>query len=79
MDQIKSLFLLIARSLIDAPDQVKVNVLEGDRTIVFELAVGNNDVGKVIGRQGKTANALRTIIAAAGNKVKKRCVLEVIE
>jgi hypothetical protein len=75
----KELIELIAKSLVDYPDEVKVKEVEGDQTTVLELRVADGDLGKVIGRQGRTARAIRTILGASGMKLKKRFVLEILE
>lgn len=75
----KELIEYIAKALVDHPDQVKVSEIEGDKTSVIELAVAKEDLGKVIGKQGKTARAMRTILTAASTKLGKRSVLEIIE
>lgn len=75
----KELVELIARSLVDNPDEVRVNELEGAQTTVLELRVADGDLGKVIGKQGRTARAIRTILGASGTKLKKRFVLEILE
>jgi hypothetical protein len=75
----KELIQYIAQALVDYPDQVEVNEVEGERTSVIELRVAQSDLGKVIGKQGKTARAMRTILSAASAKLKKRSVLEIIE
>ncbi|MBI5048888.1 MAG: KH domain-containing protein [Deltaproteobacteria bacterium] len=75
----KILIETIAKALVDHPDQVKVTEVEGENTSVIELAVAKEDLGKVIGKQGRTARALRTILTAASTKIKKRAVLEIIE
>ena len=75
----KELIELIAMSLVDSPDEVKVREIEGDQTTVLELRVAEGDLGKVIGRQGRTARAIRTILGASGMKLKKRFVLEILE
>ncbi|HEY3348049.1 MAG TPA: KH domain-containing protein [Nitrospirota bacterium] len=75
----KSLIELIAKALVDNPEQVSVAEVEGERTTVIELRVAQSDLGKVIGKDGKTARAMRTIINAAGTKIGKRCVLEILE
>ncbi|MDI6728556.1 MAG: KH domain-containing protein [Thermodesulfovibrionales bacterium] len=75
----KTLIEAMAKSLVDRPDDVKVTEVEGERTTVYELRVSQGDLGKVIGKQGKTARAMRTILGAAGTKVGKRCVLEILE
>ncbi len=69
----------IAKQLVDHPDAVNVSEVEGERTTVYELRVGDGDLGKVIGKQGRTARAMRTILSAASAKIKKRTVLEIIE
>ncbi|MGD0487843.1 MAG: KH domain-containing protein [Syntrophorhabdales bacterium] len=76
---LKELIEYIARALVDNPDQVKVSEIEGEKTSVIELSVAKDDLGKVIGKQGRTARAMRTILSAASTKVKKRAVLEIIE
>ena len=74
----KNLIEILAKALVDYPDQVKVTEVEGENTSVIELAVAKEDLGKVIGKQGRTARALRTILTAASAKVKKRAALEII-
>ncbi|MGD9308510.1 MAG: KH domain-containing protein [Desulfosarcina sp.] len=75
----KELITLIARSLVDQPEQVRVAEVEGNQTTVLELTVAKEDLGKVIGKQGRTAQAMRTILGAVSSKIKKRTVLEIIE
>jgi Predicted RNA-binding protein (contains KH domain) len=75
----KNLLEEIAKALVDHPDDVQVTEVEGEQTTVLELRVRNEDLGKVIGRQGRTARAIRTLLAAAGMKVRKRFVLEILE
>jgi len=75
----KNLIEVIAKSLVDKPEEVKILEIEGERTAVFELRVAKEDLGKVIGKQGKTARAIRTIVNATATKLKKRAVLEIIE
>ena len=75
----KELVTHIARSLVDKPEQVSVAEVEGNQTTVLELTVAKEDLGKVIGKQGRTAQAMRTILSAASTKLKKRTVLEIIE
>ena len=75
----KELVTYIARSLVDKPDEVTVAEVEGNQTTVLELTVAKEDLGKVIGKQGRTAQAMRTILSAVSSKVKKRTVLEIIE
>ena len=69
----------MAKSLVDKPEEVAVAEVDGERTTVYELRVATSDLGKVIGKQGKTARAMRTILSAAGTKLGKRCVLEILE
>jgi uncharacterized protein len=76
---LKELIEYMAKALVDNPDQVKVSEIEGEKTSVIELNVSKDDLGKVIGKQGRTARAMRTILSAASTKVKKRAVLEIIE
>ena len=75
----KELIEYIAKHLVDSPDEVKVNEVEGEVTSVIELRVAKADLGKVIGKEGKTARAMRTLLTAASTKIKKRAVLEIIE
>lgn len=75
----KELLEHIVKSLVDHPDKVKVNIIEGEKTSVIELSVAKEDLGKVIGKEGRTARALRVILTAASTKLKKRAVLEIIE
>jgi predicted RNA-binding protein YlqC (UPF0109 family) len=75
----KELVELIAKALVDNPDHVVVNTVEGEQVTVLELKVHPTDLGKVIGRQGRTAKSMRTILSAAGMKMKKRMTLEIIE
>lgn len=75
----KELIEYIAKSLVDNPSEVRVAEVEGEKTTVLELRVAQGDLGKVIGKQGKTARAMRTILSAAGTKLGKRCVLEILE
>ena len=75
----KALIEYIARSLVDHPDDVQVSEVEGEQTTVLELKVAKEDLGKVIGKQGRTARAIRTVLGAASTKLKKRSVLEILE
>lgn len=79
MSELKDLIDFVSRKLVDVPDEVEVNEVEGEQTTVIELKVDKSDLGKVIGKQGRTARALRTILNAASTKLKKRSVLEIIE
>ena len=76
---LKELIEYMARALVDNPDQVAVSEVEGQQTSVIELRVAKEDLGKVIGKQGRTARAMRTILSAASTKLRKRAVLEIIE
>ena len=76
---IKELLELIARSLVDQPDQVQVAEVDSDGQTVFELRVARDDLGKVIGKQGRTARAFRTIVAAAASKQQRRIAFEILE
>jgi hypothetical protein len=75
----KELVESIARSLVDEPESVSVTEVEGEQTTVLELRVAQDDLGKVIGKQGRTARAIRTLLGAAGMKLRKRFVLEILE
>src|SRR5438477_8399265 len=75
----KELIEQIAKALVDNPDQVSVRPIEGEQTTVLELRVAQSDLGKVIGKQGRTARSIRTILSAAGMKLKKRFTLEILE
>jgi predicted RNA-binding protein YlqC (UPF0109 family) len=77
--ELKTLIELVSKALVDMPDRVEVNEIEGEQTTVIELKVDKSDLGKVIGKQGRTARALRTILNAASTKLRKRSVLEIIE
>ena len=75
----KELILVMARALVDKPDEVEIREIEGDVTTILELKVAKDDLGKVIGKQGKTAHAMRSILNATATKLKKRAVLEIVE
>jgi hypothetical protein len=75
----KELIKYIAQALVDRPEVVEVSEVEGNQTSVLELKVAKEDLGKVIGKQGRTARAMRTILSAASAKIKKRTVLEILE
>jgi predicted RNA-binding protein YlqC (UPF0109 family) len=77
--QMDQLIIHIAQSLVDRPQDVLVRTIEGASTMVLELHVAKEDVGKVIGKQGKTAHAMRILIGAVSSKINKRAVLEIIE
>jgi len=76
---VKELLEMIAKALVNNPDQVQVRVIEGEEVIVFELRVHPSDLGKVIGRQGRMAESIRIILGAAGMKMRKRVTVEIIE
>jgi len=76
---VKELIEYSAKSLVDNPEEVSVTELEGEQTTVIELRVAKEDLGKIIGKQGRTAGAIRTIVGAASTKMKKRSFLEILE
>jgi len=75
----KDLITYIAKALVDNPEEVNVTEIVGDQTSVLELKVAKEDLGKVIGKQGRTARAMRTLLSASSAKIKKRTVLEIVE
>jgi uncharacterized protein len=75
----KELMEMIAKALVDSPEQVVVTEVVGEQTTVLELKVAQSDLGKVIGKQGRTARAIRTLLGASGMKLRKRFVLEILE
>jgi len=75
----RALIEQIAKALVDEPEQVAVRAVDGEQVTVLELSVSANDLGKVIGKQGRTARSIRTILSAAGMKLKKRYTLEILE
>ena len=77
--QQKELVEYIAKSLVDSPEQVEVREAEGEQGAVLELSVSKEDLGKIIGKQGRTARAIRTLLGAVSAKTKKRVVLEILE
>ena len=77
--EMKDLIAYIAKALVDNPEAVEVSEVEGEQTSVIELKVAKADLGKVIGKQGRTARAMRTILSAASTKIRKRAVQEIIE
>ncbi len=77
--ELSKLIEAIAKMLVDLPDQVEVSEIIGENTTVIELKVAKEDLGKIIGKEGRTARSLRTIISAASAKLKKRAVLEILE
>jgi predicted RNA-binding protein YlqC (UPF0109 family) len=79
VEAMKDLIRYMAQALVDHPEQVEVSEVIGEQTSVIELRVAKEDLGKVIGKQGRTAKAMRTILSAASTKIRKRTVLEIIE
>jgi hypothetical protein len=75
----RELVISIAKALVDHPDDVIVNAVDGEQVTVLELRVHPEDLGKVIGRQGRTAKSIRTLLGAAGMKLRKRFTLEILE
>ena len=75
----KDLIAYVARSLVDSPDEVHVSTLDRDQGTVIELEVAPGDLGKVIGRQGRTARALRTLLSAAGQGARRRYILDILD
>ncbi len=75
----KELIEIIAKAIVDNPDEVSVNEVFGEKTTILELKVETGDLGKVIGKQGRTARAMRTLLSAAATKENKRAVLEILE
>ena len=75
----KELIEVMAKALVDVPEEVSVTENKGEHTSVFELRVARGDVGKVIGKEGRTAQSMRVILAAASAKLRKRCVLEIVD
>ncbi|HSP35924.1 MAG TPA: KH domain-containing protein [Thermoanaerobaculia bacterium] len=75
----KQLVEFVARSLVDSADEVKVHQFERDQATVFELEVAQPDLGKIIGRQGRTARAIRTLLSAAGQKQRRRFILDILD
>ncbi len=79
MNTMKDLVQYMAEALVDKPDEVEVRVLEGENSVILELKVAREDIGKVIGKGGQTAKAMRKILSAVGNKLKKKSMLQIIE
>ncbi|HDR00241.1 MAG TPA: KH domain-containing protein [candidate division WOR-3 bacterium] len=75
----KDLIVYIAKSLVDNPDQVEVKEIAGEKTLIYEMRVAQGDLGKIIGKEGRTAKAIRAIITAAAMKIGKRAQLEILE
>ncbi len=79
MSQLRDIVEITAKSLVDSPEKVSVQEIEGEKTVVIELRVDKNDLGKVIGKGGRIARSLRTILSSMGRKINKRVVLEILE
>jgi uncharacterized protein len=79
LGELSKMIEYMARMLVDLPDQVEVNEIIGENTTVIELKVAKEDLGKIIGKQGRTARAVRTVLNGASTKLRKRTVLEIIE
>jgi len=79
LSELAQLILAIAKALVDKPDEASVNEVVGENTTVLELKVAKEDLGKIIGKQGRTARSIRTVLNGASTKLKKRTVLEIIE
>jgi predicted RNA-binding protein YlqC (UPF0109 family) len=79
VEELRNLIEVMAKALVDYPDQVKVSEVQGEQTTVIELKVAKDDLGKIIGKDGRTARSLRTILAAVSTKLRKRSVLEILE
>jgi len=75
----KNLLIQIVKALVDNPEQVQINEIESTQTVVLELKVAKSDMGKIIGKQGRTANSIRALLNAASGKAEKRYVLEIVE
>jgi len=78
-EELRHLVEIMAKALVDFPDQVNVAEIEGEQTTVIELKVAKEDLGKIIGKEGRTARSLRTILGAVSTKLRKRSVLEILE
>lgn len=79
MEELRHLVEVMAKALVDSPDQVVVTEVDGEQTTVIELKVAKNDLGKIIGREGNNARALRTILSGVSTKLGRRTVLEILE
>jgi predicted RNA-binding protein YlqC (UPF0109 family) len=78
-DELKDLVQFIARALVDEPDEVSVDVVDGDDAVVLELTVAESDLGKVIGKDGRTARAMRALLSATSARLRKRAILDILE
>jgi predicted RNA-binding protein YlqC (UPF0109 family) len=79
LSELSKMIAYLARMLVDLPDQVEVNEIAGENTTVIELKVAKEDLGKIIGKQGRTARAVRTVLNGASTKLRRRTVLEIVE
>ena len=79
MDELSEIISFITKALVDDPDAVEVTTIEGDKTLIVELSVAQSDLGKVIGKDGRTARAMRTLLSATSARQSKRAVLEILE
>jgi predicted RNA-binding protein YlqC (UPF0109 family) len=79
MDDMKQLIEYMAKALVDQPDKVVIKEIAGEKTLIYELRVGEGDLGKIIGKEGRTAKAMRSIISASAMKMGKRAQLEILE
>jgi len=79
MNDLENIVEFIARNLVDKPDEVKVSIVSAEKTTIIELSVSKDDLGKIIGKEGRTAKAVRTILNAASAKINKRVILEIVE
>ena len=75
----KELVAYVAKALVDQPDEVEVNMIEGEKSTILELKVADSDIGKVIGKHGRIAQAIRTILSASSTRIGKRVVLEILD
>lgn len=75
----KDLIMYMARALVDHPEQVQVNAVEGESSVILELKVAPDDIGKVIGKGGQTAKAMRKVLSAAATKLRKKSMLQIVE
>ncbi len=78
-EELKELVSFMARSLVDEPEEVQVDVVDGDDAVVLELTVAESDLGKVIGKDGRTARAMRALLSATSARLRKRAVLDILE
>jgi len=79
VDQLAELIDYIARALVDEPEDVQVDAIDGDRAIILELSVAQSDLGKVIGKDGRTARAMRTLLSATSARMRRRAILDILE